>query len=225
MVIRDEWQFVPGLLTGSAGLRLDYNSYRQLEYQPSFRLLLTPNSRQSAWFAVSRAVRSPNRVDRDFQSDAGALLLDGMPVKLWMYGSKAMRSEVERSLEAGYRYQSGQRWSVDASVYWSYYRRLRAIEGSGVPDLSFPGGVPTLTSSVYTCNCGPDAPMGARSGGTWQVRPGWRLSPAYSYLHETRWLPASSPDIGYLWDGTPVDLAHQGVLRSQHDIGENCRSI
>jgi iron complex outermembrane receptor protein len=220
VVARDEWQFIPGVLMGSAGVRVDYNSYHQVEYQPSARLLYTPNARQSVWFAASRAVRTPNRVDRDFDENAGAELVNGYPIQLVMLGSTNMRSEVERSLEAGYRLQSGQRWSVDASVYWSYYERLRGIEGELVPALSFPNGVPTLTSTVYTCNCGAGRSYGAEIWGTWQVRPGWKLSPSYSYLNETRWLP-SSQYTNYLWDGTPVDLAHQGVLRSQHDLTRN----
>jgi iron complex outermembrane receptor protein len=220
VVARDEWQFIPGSLTGSAGVRLDYDSYHQLEYQPSLRLIYTPDSHQSAWFAVSRAVRSPNRVDRDFVGSPGSELLEGYPVELWMFGSKTMRSEVERSVEAGYRFQWGQHWSVDGSVYWSYYERLRGIEGQSTPTLSFPNGVPTLTGSVYTCNCGAGRSYGAEIWGTWQVRPGWRLSPEYSYLNEARWLP-SSPYLEYLWDGTPVDLAHQGVMRSQHDLAHH----
>jgi iron complex outermembrane receptor protein len=220
VVARDECRMIPGLLTASAGVRLDYNSYHQLEYQPSLRLLYTPGARQSAWFAVSRAVRAPNRVDRDFDEYAGATLVDGYPVQAWMFGTKSMRSEVERSVEAGYRYQAGQRWSVDASVYWSYYERLRGIEGTPAPLLSFPNGAPTLTESVYTCNCGAGRSYGGEIWGTWQVSSTWRLSPSYSYLNETRWLP-SSPYTQYLWDGTPVDLAHQGVLRSQHDLARN----
>jgi hypothetical protein len=46
------------------------------------------------------------------------------------------------------------------------------------------------------------------------------LSPEYSYLTETRWLP-SAPNRRYFWDATPVDLKHQGVLRSQHDLKRN----
>ena len=220
VVVRDELQFVPGVLMASAGIRVDYNSYRQPEYQPSLRLLYTPDKRQSAWFAASRAVRTPNRVDRDYVGNVGAELVDGVPIQLTMFGSSAMRSEVERSLEAGYRLQLGQRWSVDASVYWSYYERLRAVAGSPVPTLSLADGVPTLSEPVYTCNCGGGRSYGAEIWGTWQVRPGWRLSPSYSYLNETKWLP-SSPYTDYLWDGTPVDLAHQGVLRSQHDLARN----
>jgi iron complex outermembrane recepter protein len=220
VVARDEWQLVPGLVTASAGIRLNYDSYRQLQYQPSLRLLYTPNPRQSLWFAASRAVRTPNRVDRDFDEYAGAALIDNYPVQLWMLGTKTMRSEVERSLETGYRLQSGQQWSVDLSVYWSYYERLRGVEGTALPALSFPNGKPTLTETVYTCNCGTGRSYGAEIWATWQIRPGWRLSPSYSYLNESRWLP-SAPNLQYLWDGDPVSLAHQGVLRSQHDLARN----
>jgi iron complex outermembrane receptor protein len=220
LVLRDEWQFIPGRLTGSLGIRLDYNSYKEVEYQPSARLLFTPDSHQSAWFAASRAVRAPNRVDRDFREYAGNGLVQGLPMAFWMYGSKSVNSEVERSLEAGYRYQSGQRWSIDASIYWSYYERLRAIEGSHLPTLTIQDGVPFLNSTVYTCNCGAGRSYGAELWGTWQVRPGWKLSPSYSYLNEARWLPASTY-FPYLWDGTPVNLPHQAVLRSQHDLARN----
>jgi iron complex outermembrane receptor protein len=217
VVGRDEWQFLPGRLMGSAGIRLDYNSYRQFEYQPSLRLLYTPDNRQSAWFAVSRAVRAPNRVDRDFDEYAGSAQVLGLLDQFWMYGTKNMRSEVERSAEAGYRFQSGQRWSVDASLFFSHYERLRGVEGARMPSLSFPDGVPILTSNVYTCNCGAGSSYGGEISGTLQVRPGWRLSPEYSYLNETRWLPYSQK-LNYFWDYTPVSLKHQGVLRSQHDL-------
>jgi iron complex outermembrane receptor protein len=205
---------------GSAGLRLDYNSYRQFEYQPSLRLLYTPDGRQSAWLAASRAVRAPDRVDRDIDEYAGSTQVVGLTDQFWLMGNKAMRSEVERSLEAGYRFQWSQKWSVDGSIYWSYYERLRGIEGPNIPALSFQGGIPVLLSTAYTCNCGVGRSYGAEIWGTWQVRPGWRLSPSYSYLNENRWIP-SSPYIHYFWDDTQVDLAHQGVLRAQHDLARN----
>jgi iron complex outermembrane receptor protein len=220
VVGRDEWQFIPGRLMGSAGLRLDYNSYRQFEYQPSLRLLYTPDSRQSAWLAASRAVRAPDRVDRDIDEYAGSTQVVGLTDQFWLMGNKAMRSEVERSLEAGYRFQRSQKWSVDGSIYWSYYERLRGIEGPNIPALTFQEGIPVLLATTYTCNCGAGRSYGAEIWGTWQVRPGWRLSPSYSYLNESRWIP-SSRYLRYFWDDTQVDLAHQGVLRAQHDLARS----
>src|SRR5262249_16503063 len=112
IVIRDEWKIVPGKLIGSAGVRLDYNSYRSLEFQPSIRLLYTPNLRSSAWIAVSRAVKVPDRLDRALRYSVDRST-DGFPVEVSLQGSVQTKSEVERSVEFGYRRQSGQRWSFD----------------------------------------------------------------------------------------------------------------
>jgi iron complex outermembrane recepter protein len=212
VVLRDEWQIVPSRLTGSAGIRVDYNSYRQLEYQPSVRLLFTPNAAQSAWLALSRAVRAPDRLDRDleFMYPLEALGIP-LPIEVKLTGSKLMHSETERSIEAGYRLQSGQRWSVDASLFASEYGRLRASSDPLVP-------VWTGTTLIFTrtfVNAGAGSSHGGELWGTFQVRPGWRLLPSYSYVKEREWLP--DPLI-YSWDRDPSDLRHQGTLRSQHDL-------
>jgi len=215
VVLRDELQIVPGLLMGSAGVRIDYNSYRQVEYQPSLRLLYTPNARQSAWVAASRAVKAPDRLDRDLRvmevvTEPGF----PFPLNVAFSGSTLMRSETERSLEAGYRRQSGQRWSVDASVFYSEYSRLRASYTSPLPTFT-PTGI-LLDRTIN--NSGAGRNWGGEIWGTWQVRTGWRLLPGYSYLREEAWLP---PGPLYSWDHDPSDLRNQGTLRSQHDLTRN----
>jgi len=216
-VVRDEYQLMPGLLTGSAGLRLGYNSYTHLEYQPSLRLLLTPGQRQSAWMAVSRAVRVPSRVNRDIQYDGGALLVGDTPVWFPTYGSESLKSEVERSIEAGYRFQSGQRWSVDASLFWSYYGRLMAVAGPAAPLVDLTGAVPLPYLPVTFCNCGQGRSYGGEIWGAWQVRQSWRILPSYSYLNESLWLPPSNFET-VQWDTLPDTIPHQFRLRSQHDL-------
>ncbi len=218
-VLRDEWQLVPGRFLCSAGIRVDYNSYRQVEYQPSLRFLYTPNARQSGWVAVSRAVRAPNRLDRDLQYDAGYMTDFGFPVRLHSYGNQAQLSEVARSAESGYRFQSGQRWSIDASLFFTYYERLRALTYSTMPNFSISNGAPAVDVPMATGNLGRGRSYGGELWAMWQVRPGWRLAPAYSYVRDTFWLPASSSARLYSWDLIPIDLRHQAFLRSQFDIG------
>ena len=218
-VLRDEWQLIPDRFLCSAGIRVDYNSYHQLEYQPSLRFLYTPNARQSAWVAVSRAVRAPNRLDRDLQYDAGYLTDFGFPVRLHSYGNQAQLSEVGRSAESGYRFQSGQRWSVDASVFFTYFERLRALTYSTTPNISISNGAPAIDVPMATGNLGRGRSYGGELWGMWQVRPGWRLVPAYSYVRDTFWLPPSTAARLYYWDLIPMDLRHQALLRSQFDIG------
>ncbi|MDR3700974.1 MAG: TonB-dependent receptor plug domain-containing protein [Candidatus Sulfopaludibacter sp.] len=222
VVVRDEWQFVPGRWMASAGVRIDYNSYRRVEYQPSFRLLYTPTSKQSAWVGVSRAVRAPSRFDRDVQVNYGMFDTGLALAAVSLTGNRAFRSEVERSLEAGYRVQSGQRWSVDASVFWSYYGRLRLLDTPALPTTILPGPVPVVPLDLTIDNSGAGRSFGGEIWGSFQVSERWRLTPSYSYLNETRWLPPSKY-FQYTWDGTPADLPHQVIVRSQHDLSRQLK--
>ena len=220
-VIRDEWQIVPDRFLFSAGVRVDYNSYRQVEFQPSLRLLYTPNPRQSAWIAASRAVRTPNRLDRDLEFDAGYDVSSGYPVRLQSHGNKDQLSETAYSAEAGYRFQSGQRWSVDASLFYTSFAGLRNLQRGTAPDISIVNGALALSMPMSTGNLGRGRSYGAEVWGAWQVRPGWRLVPSYSYVKDTFWLPPSSAAQVYLWDLIPMELHHQANLRSQHDFGRH----
>jgi iron complex outermembrane recepter protein len=217
-VVRDEWQLVPGRLMASAGIRLDYNVYRRLEYQPSVRLLYTPDSQRSVWIAVSRAVRVPDRLDRDLAFDRGLVDTGILPMRLRIEGSKDMRSEIARSVEIGYRRQSGQRWSVDTTLFATGYDRLRAVASPTMPSLVFSGGMLLLQLNNTMTNRGSGHSFGGEAAGTFQVRPGWRLLPSYSYVREILKLPPDGPAVMWGFDRDPSDLRHQGVLRSQHDL-------
>lgn len=217
VVARDEYQLVPNRWLLSAGIRLDYNSYRNLEAQPSVRLLYTPNARQSAWMAVSRAVRIASRMDRDIDLQAAPSQMGDFLVVPHLNGSPQVGSEIEHSVEVGYRLQSGQRWSVDGSLFWSYYHHLRAVEGPITPTLAFVNGVPELLAHEVADNAATGRNYGGEIWGMWQVRTGWRIVPSYSYLNEVRWLPAETEHT-FVYDGYPATLRHQGLVRSQHDL-------
>ncbi len=219
LVLRDELQLLPEKLRVSAGIRLDYSSYRQWQYQPSLRLLYTPGAQQSVWIGVSRAVQVPSRFDRDMRSSFGSSLVPGVPIPVAVFaqGSPNIRSEVERSLEAGYRLQSGQRWSVDTSVFWSYYNRLQAFQAPIMPQVSFTGQAPQLTLTGTGVNAGTGRSYGAEIWSTVQVTQNWRLMPAYSYLNEANWLP-SATFYRFSFEDNPATLPHQGSLRSQYNL-------
>jgi iron complex outermembrane receptor protein len=217
-VFRDEWQLIPERFLVSAGIRLDYNSNHQLEYQPSLRLLYTPSARQSLWFAASRALRAPNRLDRDMKYEAGYLMDYGFPVRLYSTGNKNQQSEIARSAEAGYRFQSGQRWSVDVSTFFTYFERLRALTYFTTPEFNVDAAGLEISVPMTTGNLGRGRSYGGEIWGMWQVRSNWRLVPSYSSVRDTFWLPATSLTRVYVWDLIPLDLRHQASLRSQVDL-------
>lgn len=222
VVVRDQFQLAPERLMVSAGVRFDYSTYRRLEYQPSIRLIYTPNPKASVWLAVSRAIGMPGRFHRDLSIDEGVLSVSGFPVAVTAHGSKSIRSLVEWSAEMGSRLQVGQRWSVDASAFWSDYARLQAVEAPLLPTVSFDGLRLRLSAQLNVNDAGAGRTYGGEIWGTWQVRDGWRLIPSYSYLNETLWLPASSR-VNYLWAARPQTIPHQAQLRSQHDLTRTLR--
>jgi len=225
IVIRDEFQIVPGLLMASAGMRLDYNSYGRLEQQPSARLIYTPTARQSLWAAVSRAVRVANRFDQamiynnGYFPPFGYSPAFGWPIHSVARGSDTNQSENVVSVETGYRLQSGQRWSIDASLFWSRYQGIRAVEFSPIPVIAMVGGQPEFQIPVLYDNAGTGVSRGAEFWATVQVREHWRLLPSYAYIKDSRWLPPPTGTVNYIWDRVPSDMRHQATLRSQHDLG------
>ena len=217
VVFRDEWQIVPGRLTGSAGIRLDHSSFSRFDYEPSVRLLYTPDARHSAWLAASRAVRTPDRFDRGLEADNGTLMLGDLPANERLAGSPDFASEVEQSLEGGYRMQSGQRWSLDGSIFLSTYRDLRSVRIGGPVGVVGDHGF-CLDILAQMNNGGGGRSLGGELWATVQMGPGWRLMPSYSYVHDERWLSRSSPLYQFGWDRAPSDMRHQAVLRSRHDL-------
>lgn len=215
MVLRDEWQLIPNKLLASAGVRLDYSSYTHLEAQPSFRLLFTPSARQSSWFAFSRAVRIPSRFDRDMIGDGGIEFLNSLPMKVGIAGAD-IASEVARTFEFGHRLQSGQRWSIDTSVFWTRYEKLRALRLDPSPSLVLTPIGPAFNMPLTETNDGSGRSYGGETWVTLQVRPGWRLIPSYTYLEEN--LTAGTPQELHDWLFASSSSRHQGLIRSQHDL-------
>src|SRR6185437_781654 len=66
LFVQDKITLVNDQLYFTLGSKLEHNDYTGFEYSPSGRLAWTPAERQMIWAAVSRAVRTPSRIDRDF---------------------------------------------------------------------------------------------------------------------------------------------------------------
>ena len=118
--VQDEIALIEDLLVLTLGTKLEGNAYTGFEVQPSARLLWTPDKQQSAWAAVSRAVRTPSRVDRDMSSTGFAA--PGVFPRL--VGSRSAGSEALIAYEMGYRSQTTERFSWDIATFYNVYDDL-----------------------------------------------------------------------------------------------------
>jgi len=118
--IRDDITLIPDRLLLSIGSRFEHNDFTGMEIQPNARLMWTPNTENSVWMAVSRAVRTPSRGEIDgminltpqFQSFPGLSALP-FPIAASLQGGNHFNSEKLIAYELGYRHQFSPQASID----------------------------------------------------------------------------------------------------------------
>lgn len=115
--VQDEISILENLVF-TLGTKLEHNSYTGYEVEPSARLQWSVSGSQTAWMAVSRAVRTPSRIDRDLSEPASGLVL--------LAGSPAFVSETLIAYELGYRLQLGRSVSASASMFYNDYDSVRS---------------------------------------------------------------------------------------------------
>lgn len=181
----------------TVGLRMERNPYSGWEALPSVRLgyALTENS--YLWTALSRAVRSPARFDREiFAPPEPPFIIAGGP---------DFTSEVAHVAELGYRVQLGAEASLSATAFLHDYDRLRSGEIVGqqlVIDNGIEGQV-----------------RGVEAWGNWRPHQDWRLQAGLLWLDKNlRLKPGSTDPVGPSNLGNDPRL--QWSLRSTHSFGE-----
>ena len=181
------------------GTKLEHNDYTGWELQPNVRLQWTFAPEESLWGAVSRAVRTPSRVDRDLYEAAP-------PGPLLLRGSSDFDSEKLIAYELGYRGQIGPRFSSSVSTFYNVYSDLRSTSYT-------PG---TLLPFYFANNLEGDT-YGLEFSGDYQALPDWSLHAGYTLLKEHLRVKPGQSDINDALNET-ADPEHQFSVRSSADL-------
>jgi iron complex outermembrane receptor protein len=181
------------------GVKLESNSYTGLEVQPNARLAWKFRDDALLWSAVSRVVRTPSRLDRDFFVPASGALFAGGP---------DFKSEKLIAYEIGYRQNPAPYASFSISTFYNIYDDLRSIELG-------PGGAMPFTFT----NQMEGHTYGVETWGSYRVLDWWRLSAGYNYLKENLGFKAGSRDTNIAALGN--DPAHQFSARSAMNLANN----
>ena len=182
------------------GVKLERNNYSGLEVQPNARLAWKIDERRLFWTAVSRAVRTPSRLDRDFQVFVNL----APPYSGRLLGGPDFVSERLTAWELGYRAQPTPRTSFSVSAFYNDYDRLRSVEPNGA-------GAFVLGNKVGL------RAAGIEMWGSVQVNERWRLNAGYNRLHERWRFLTGSGDPGNPSAGGN-DPRYQASLRSSHTL-------
>ena len=176
------------------GSKLGHNDYSGFEYQPNLRLRWTVDERQTAWAAVSRAVRIPSRIYSDVRFNAAASPRTGVPAiaLVRIMGSPEVQSEELLAYEAGYRVRPSERLYLDATGFYNEYRNLMTTE----PLTPFvEAGPPArLVAPQQFQNKASATTHGLELSASWQPTEQWQLKAAYSWLEMRIRRDANSAD-------------------------------
>ena len=121
--VQDEFHIVPNEFSITAGSKFEYNSFSGFEFQPTARFTWNATAGQTIWGAVSRAVRTPTRIDQNLVSPNPT---SGTPPLL--LGNPDFDSETLIAYELGYRIKPYHSVSVDLSGFYNDYDNLRSVE-------------------------------------------------------------------------------------------------
>ena len=122
---QDEIALVRDALWVTVGSKFEHNSYTGWEVMPSARLLWRPDAQQTVWAAVTRALRTPSRIETDLEfSNFG---LANPPAYVVVVGSPDFASETVLGTELGYRRLIGTQLYLDVAAFHNHYDDMAAL--------------------------------------------------------------------------------------------------
>jgi iron complex outermembrane recepter protein len=193
--VQYEFPIVRDKLTVTAGTKLEHNNFSGFEWQPSGRILWTPKPHQSFWGAVTRAVRTPSRLDQDVEFAILAQASPPPPVYFLIQGNPNLKAEQLVGYETGYRTEIGSNVYVDFTAFYNNYNDL---QGYGPPFAEEQANPPAVFFVLPYANVILGHTIGTEIAPNWKIRRWWQVRGTYSYLHMALRDQQGIPDTGNL---------------------------
>lgn len=168
--IQDQISILKNKLWLTLGSKFEHNIFTGWEKEPSGRVLWTPTAHQTLWGAVTRAVRTPSRIDEDIQ--LVGFVSSPPPVYLCVCDNGKFQSETLLGYEAGYRRLVNSQFYVDIAAFHNKYNDLEDYGNISVSLEPTPPPYSVLVSLPFA-----NGIMGSSDGG--EISPDWKA---------TRWM-------------------------------------
>jgi len=185
------------------GSKLLHNIFSGFQAQPTVRLAVSPNNRNTVWTAVSSATRQPSRFDVDYY-----LPLEPQPSNVpSVAGGPNFGPEKMKAFEAGYRVEPSARIALSLATFYNVYDDLYSVE-------TLPG------TATYQIQNGSEAKTwGAEFSGFWQVTAGWRLRGGFTYFSKDLHAKAGHiQDPSYLANDAKNHVVLQSMLNLPYNF-------
>jgi iron complex outermembrane receptor protein len=195
--VQYELPIVRDKLTITAGTKLEHNNFSGFDYQPSARLLWTPTVHQSFWAAVTRAVRTPSRLDQDVEFAILVQATPPPPIYFQILGNPKLKAEQLIAYEAGYRTQINRNLYLDFTAFYNTYNDLQGYGPPFAAEANRPPP-PHLFFVLPYANVIEGHTVGAEIAPNWKIAHWWQVRGSYSFLHMKLSDNPGIPDTGGL---------------------------
>src|SRR2546427_1946579 len=174
--VQDEIALVPNRLHVALGSKIEHNDYTGFEIQPSGRVNWRLSPSGTLWAAVSRALRTPSRIDRELFARVS------FTPPSFLAGGPGFHSEEELAYELGFRHQQGS-LALSVATFYSRYHGLRSVEQVNPP----------APDTVVIGNGQDGESYGGELTADYRVTDRWRLRAGYTELRVHIWpIPGST---------------------------------
>ncbi len=197
--VQDDIMLVPEKFKLTIGTKLQHNTFSGWEVQPNVRATWMPADDHTVWAAVSRAVRTPSRIDMDYFIPTYPL-----PDSIaHVAGGPDFVSEKVVAYELGYHVKPFAKAALSLSLFYNRYDDLYSVE-------ALPG-----TLVYQTQNGGKGYSYGMEFSGNYQVFPAWRLRGGYTYFYKKL---ENKPGHTADYSALGIDPKNQFLLQSLLDL-------
>ena len=216
--LQDRFELLPDRFLLTAGIKVERNDYSgRLELQPSARAWLSLRPHQSVWAAVSRAVRTPSRVERDI--DITVATDPARPVFARLVGNPAFTSERAIVYEAGYRAQLRERFLFEAAFFHNDYKNLLSVEPGPPLGETGEGGSRTILPILLGNGIGGRV-QGAELAADLRITSAWSLHGSYSFLDMKLRAEPGSLDTTTAAATEGASPRHRGLVRASLTVAD-----
>jgi iron complex outermembrane recepter protein len=173
---QDEIELLADQLFATVGTKLEHNTYTAWEVQPSARLLWRVDPEETLWAGVTRAVRTPSRIETDLR-----LTFFAAPsplIYLQLKGTEAFDAEALVGWEAGYRRLLAPSFYVDVTAFHNTYKNLASFGPFVISAQAAP--IPHVLATTTYENGIRATSDGVEISPDWQPRPWLRLRGSYA---------------------------------------------
>ncbi len=214
--LEDTWTLHENGTVLNVGVKLEHNEYTGFEFQPTARLRFRTGEHGVAWAAVSRAVRTPSRVETSARVDLAVGMVGPSTIVFSALPNLDISSEELTALEFGYRAQLGERLSLDLTVFGHQYDNVIQLEPLPlVPDPEAP--LDRLLAGITWVNGAEADAYGFEGSLRYLCGSHCSIDFSYSFLDSETSYPAGSSFTG----GSP--FAPDG-LSPRHSLKLNARA-